>query len=270
MLLSAACSRIQEASRGTRPLHSSGAGAPTILSPHGGHGAASGRVDAGDPPGTARPVSAGRTAGPATVPPTVARWSWWGTTRLPRRDPPAAGAPAHAVALVLSGTPRLALRLASVGAGVRTPAGAGWPPAGAQQGAAIQAVTGGWGANECDAVGVASIRRAVDGADARPRPASSTARRSSPGAAPIPMRPPAAHPRTRAPAHPRTIPARSCVAIGCIPCSVGAPACRCCFASLPRMSTMRPSPARYLNWPFACSPCGLGWCASMRAIGASR
>src|SRR5690349_8490769 len=131
MLLSAAGSRIQEASYGPRPLCSSGTGAPTIVSPHGGHGAASGRADAGDPPGTARPVSADRAAGPATVPSTVASWSWWGTARVHRRGAPAAGAPAHAVALVLSGTPRLVVCLAGVGAGVRTPAGAGWLPAGA-------------------------------------------------------------------------------------------------------------------------------------------
>src|SRR5258707_10958010 len=122
MPLSAACSRIQEASRGTRPVYSSGAGAPTILSPHGGHGAASGRVDAGQPAAIAGPVPAGRTAGPATVPLSVASWSWWGTARLHRGDAPAAGAAAHAVALVLSGTARLALRLAGVGAGVPTPA----------------------------------------------------------------------------------------------------------------------------------------------------
>jgi hypothetical protein len=60
---------------------------------------------------------------------------------------------------------------------------------------------------------------------------------------------------------PRTIPARSFTATGSIPCSVGAPAFRSYFASLPRMSMMRPSPARCLNWPFVCSPCGLGWCA---------
>src|SRR5258708_38191079 len=142
MPLSAACSRIQEASRGTRPLDSSGAGAPAILSPHGGHGAASGRVDAGDPPRTARPVSAGRTAGPATVPPTVASWSRWRPARLHRGATPASGAPAHAVALVVSGTPRLVVCLAGVGAGVRTPPGARWRPAGAQQRAAGAAGTG--------------------------------------------------------------------------------------------------------------------------------
>jgi hypothetical protein len=43
---------------------------------------------------------------------------------------------------------------------------------------------------------------------------------------------------------PRTIPVRCCVATGCTPCCVGAPACRCSSASRPPTSMMPPLPAR--------------------------
>src|SRR5262249_8473293 len=104
MLVSAACSRAQEASHGTRPRCSSSASAPAILSPHGGLCAPPGRTDVGDSLGATPPVSAGRPLGPAAVSAAVARRPRRRAPRLHGRLAVVAGGVACAVALVLPGS----------------------------------------------------------------------------------------------------------------------------------------------------------------------
>src|SRR5258708_13135225 len=107
MLVSTACSRVQEASHDTCPVHTPGAGPAAILSPRPSHCTASGRADPGDAPGTARPVPAGGPLGPPAVSAAVARWSRGSAACLHRGDALAPRPAPHALAPVLSGVARL-------------------------------------------------------------------------------------------------------------------------------------------------------------------
>src|SRR5260370_11971300 len=118
MLVSTACSRVQEASHDTCPVHTPGAGPAAILSPHPSHFAASGRADPGDAPGTARPVPAGGPLGPPAVSAAAARWSRRSTACLHRGDALTPRPATHALAPVLSRAARFAGGLAGAGAGV--------------------------------------------------------------------------------------------------------------------------------------------------------
>src|SRR5260221_13993852 len=138
--MSTACSRVQEASHDTCPVHTPGAGPAAILSPHPSHFTPSGRADPGDAPGTARPVPPGGPIGPPAGSAAAARWSRGSAARLPRAAALPPRPAAHALAPVPSRGARLAGGLA--GAGVWPAAGPdGWPrvPSPAQQSRRLRA-----------------------------------------------------------------------------------------------------------------------------------
>src|SRR5258707_12401496 len=95
-------------------MHEPGAGPATILSPNGGHGAASGCADPGHPFAPAGDLSRGGAAGPAAMSAATARWPGWITPPVHRVVAVAAGAVAHAVAASVSRGSRLGVCLAGV------------------------------------------------------------------------------------------------------------------------------------------------------------
>src|SRR5258708_33413047 len=103
-----------------------GAGPATILSPDEGHRAACGRADVGHALAPLGGLSRGGAVGPAAVSSAAACWCGWSAAGVYRGLSVAAGAPADALALVLSRGLCLVVRLAGLSPGTSAPTRPAW------------------------------------------------------------------------------------------------------------------------------------------------